>query len=310
MLRSTTNHDMSTTLFGHKHPSPLLFAPVGVQAIFHADKETGVAAAAAEIRVPYIHSTAATSSIEEVAAANGPGGARWFQLYWPHDDEITASLLARAKANGFSVLVVTLDTWALGYRPADLDQAYVPFALGIGNANGFTDPVVRRQFREAYGGKEMEDLDVKIASAFWERKVFTGQNHTWEQLKVVREHWDGPIVLKGIQHVEDARLAVQAGVQGIVVSNHGGRQLDGAIASLDVLPEIVEAVGEEVTVLFDSGVRTGVDVIKAICLGAKGVLIGRPFVYGLAVAGRAGARDVMKGILAVCRCALMRCGSD
>ena len=213
------------------------------------------------------------------------------------------------------MLVVTLDTWTLAWRPADLDNAYVPFASGIGDQTGFSDPVFRRKFKEMHN-KEIED-DVFLASMAWEKAVFSGASHTWDQIELLKKHWDGPIVLKGIQHVEDAKMAVEAGVQGIVVSNHGGRQLDGAIGSLEVLPEIVDAVGDKITVLFDSGIRTGVDVIKALCLGAKGVLIGRyvsddlfsiyshadsncrPFVYGLGIAGKSGARDVIKGILAV-----------
>ncbi|KAL8655089.1 MAG: hypothetical protein Q9210_001110 [Variospora velana] len=253
--------------------SPLLIAPVGVQTIFHHDKETGMAEIATEIGLPYILSTAASSSIEEVAKANGDG-ARWFQLYWPQDNEITKSLLHRAKSNGYKVLIVTLDTWALAWRPADLDNAYVPFASGIGDQTGFSDPVFRAKFAAKHDNKTPED-DIFLASREWEADVFSGAAHTWEELELIKQAWDGPIVLKGIQHVEDAKKAVEMGIQGIVVSNHGGRQLDGAIGSLEVLPEIVEAVGDKLTVLFDSGVRTGVDVIKALCLGAKGVLIGR-----------------------------------
>ena len=155
----------------------------------------------------------------------------------------------------------------------------------------------RRKFTEKYK-KEVED-DIFLASTVWVKTTFSGAAHSWDGLELLRKNWDGPIVLKGIQHVDDARMAVEAGVQGIVVSNHGGRQCDGAIGSLEVLPEIVEAVGDKITVLFDSGIRTGVDVIKALCLGAKGVLIGRPFVYGLAIAGKLGAKQVVQGILAV-----------
>ena len=288
--------DFRTELFGHKLSSPLLFAPIGVQGIFHQDKEIGVAEQAAEIGVPYILSTAATSSIEEVAQANGDG-VRWFQLYWPHVDEITISLLNRAKKNGYTALVVTLDTSALAWRPADLDNAYVPFATGVGDQIGFSDPVFRKRFAEKYDGKTPES-DVSLAASEWEGSIFVGATHTWDQLGFLKQHWEGPIILKGIQHVDDARMAVEAGMQGIIVSNHGGRQLDGAIGSLEVLPEIVEAVGDKVTVLFDSGIRTGVDIIKALCLGAKGVLIGRPFIYGLAIGGKLGARDAVRGLLA------------
>lgn len=295
MLRDTTHRDLRTELFGHKLESPLLIAPIGVQTIFHHDKEDGVAGVAAEIGVPYILSTASSSSIENVAKANGDG-VRFFQLYWPQDDEITKSLLKRAKSNGFTVLLVTLDTWTLAWRPADLDNAYLPFASGIGDQTGFSDPAFRRKFTEKHK-KEVED-DVFLASREWANEVFSGTAHTWEQLELLKKEWDGPIVLKGIQHVDDARMAVEAGMDGIVVSNHGGRQLDGAVGSLEVLPEIVDAVGDQITVLFDSGIRTGVDIIKALCLGAKGVLIGRPFVYGLAIGGKQGAKDVVRGLLA------------
>ena len=216
---------------------------------------------------------------------------------WPHVDEITISLLKRAKTNGYSVLVVTLDTWALAWRPGDLDNAYIPFATGVGDQIGFSDPVFRRRFADKYPDKTPE-TDTILAAMEWEAAVFSGASHTWDQLSLLKKHWDGPIVLKGIQHVEDARMAVKAGVQGIIVSNHGGRQLDGAVGSLEVLPEIAEAVGDQVTVLFDSGIRTGVDIVKALCLGAKAVLVGRPFVYGLAVGGKLGARDAIRGLLA------------
>jgi lactate 2-monooxygenase len=194
--------------------------------------------------------------------------------------------------------VVTLDTWSLAWRPADLDGAYVPFIKGIGNNVGFTDPVFRQKFKEE-NGCEVEE-DIFTASRAWIGKVFSGVPHTWEEIAVLKKYWDGPIVLKGIQHVDDAKKAIEAGCQGIIVSNHGGRQLDGAIGSLEVLPEIVDAVGDKLTVLVDSGFRTGVDVIKALCLGAKGVIIGRPWVWGLAIGGKQGAKEVLQGLLAVC----------
>ncbi|GAB7346717.1 hypothetical protein MBLNU459_g1830t2 [Dothideomycetes sp. NU459] len=298
MLRDTTKRDLRTTILGTTYPTPCLIAPVGVQAIFHEDREVGMAQVASELGLPYILSTAASSTIEEVAKANGDGeGDRWYQLYWPQDDEVTISLLKRAKEAQYKVLVVTLDTWALAIRPADLDLAYVPFVKGIGNQIGFSDPVFRRKFKER-NGIEVEE-DTLHASTEWQTDVFSGAAHTWDQLELLKKHWDGPIVLKGIQHPSDARKAVECGVQGIIVSNHGGRQLDGAMGSLEMLPEIVDAVGDKVDVLFDSGIRTGVDIIKALCLGAKAVLVGRPWVYGLGIAGKAGARDVLKTLLAV-----------
>ncbi|OKP13620.1 hypothetical protein PENSUB_811 [Penicillium subrubescens] len=287
--------DVSVELFGQKYGSPLIMAPVGVQGIFHEDKETGLAEVCEEIGIPYIMSTAATSTIEEVAAASD-GGKRWYQLYWPQDNDITLSLLNRAKANGFSVLVVTLDTWSLAWRPADLDNGYVPFLKGVGCQVGFSDPVFREKF-EKEAGCTIEE-DIVGASRAWLGQVAASGPHTWEELAFVRKHWDGPIVLKGIQHVEDAKMALKYGCNGIVVSNHGGRQLDGAIGSLDVLPDIVDAVGEQMTVLFDSGIRTGVDIIKALALGAKAVLVGRPVIYGLGIDGRNGAKQVFKGLLA------------
>jgi lactate 2-monooxygenase len=195
-------------------------APVGVQGIFHEDKETGLAEVCGEVGVPYTMSTASTSSIEDVAAAN-KDGKRWYQLYWPRDNSVTLSLLKRARENGFSVLVVTLDTWSLAWRPADLDNAYVPFIKGVGNQVGFSDPVFRAKF-EKETGSSVED-DVLGASRAWIGDIFAGAPHSWEDLAFLRENWEGPIVLKGIQHVEDARLALKAGCDGIVVSNHGGK---------------------------------------------------------------------------------------
>lgn len=270
-------------------------APVGVQSIFHEHKETGLAEVCGQIGVPYILSTASSSTIEEVAHANRDG-PRWYQLYWPQDNDITQSLLKRAKAEGYKALVVTLDTWALAWRPADLDGAYIPFMKGVGNKNGFEDPVFREKFQEKYHAKPEEK--VLEASQEWIGDVFSGAAHSWDEIKLLRAGWEGPIVLKGIQHPEDAKAAVEAGVDGIIVSNHGGRQLDGAVGSLEMLPEIVEAVGDKLTVLFDSGIRTGVDIIKALCLGAKAVLVGRPAIYGLAIGGKEGAKQVLQGLLA------------
>jgi lactate 2-monooxygenase len=298
MLRQPSNRDLSVSLFGRHYKSPIIMAPIGVQSIYHEDKELGSAEIAASLDIPYIHSTAATCTIEQVAKANEMG-TRWFQLYWPQDDDVTKSLLSRAKESGYEVLVVTLDTWAIAWRPADLDNGFVPFIKGVGVQNGFSDPVFREKYKFKTG-MEVEE-DVEVAAAVWNADVFSGQahGHTWDDVAFLQKHWDGPIVLKGIQHVDDAIKAAQLGVQGVVVSNHGGRQLDGAIGSLEVLPEIVDAVGDQLEVLFDSGIRTGSDILKALCLGAKAVLVGRPWVYGLAIAGKQGARNVLTGLLAV-----------
>ncbi|KAL2846217.1 FMN-dependent dehydrogenase [Aspergillus pseudodeflectus] len=295
MLRKMDKQDLAVNIFGQDYPTPLIMAPVGVQSLFHPDKETGLAEVCTEVGVPYTLSTASSSSIEEVANASGDG-KRWFQLYWPGDNDITLSLLKRAKENGFSVLVITLDTWSLAWRPADLDNAYIPFIRGVGNQVGFSDPVFREKFEKDTGSK-VED-DIIAASRAWIGNVLSTAPHTWDQVSFLRKNWDGPLVLKGIQHVDDARLAVEAGCDGIVVSNHGGRQLDGAVASLEVLPEIVDAVGDKLTVLFDSGIRTGSDIIKALCLGAKAVLVGRPVIYGLAIDGKNGAKSVLRSLQA------------
>lgn len=309
MLRPTAPRDLTVELFGRTYQTPILQAPIGVQSVYHADRELGTASACAELGVPYIMSTASSSTMDEVAAAiketdeNAP--PPWFQLYWPADDDITASLLRTARAAGFAVLVVTLDTATMSWRPADLDATFLPFVEGVGNAVGFADPVFRRKFSEQQDDPESaatpED-NVTEASRFWISQAFPGDSRPWADLAKLRRDWGegNPIVLKGIQDPRDAALAARTGVvDGIIVSNHGGRQCDGAAASLDVLPEIVEAVrGSGMTVLFDSGIRTGADVVKALSLGAKAVLVGRPVMYGLGIGGKEGARHVLASILA------------
>ncbi|GAA3826221.1 lactate 2-monooxygenase [Sphaerisporangium flaviroseum] len=287
MLRDVAVRDLSVELFGRRSPSPVLLGPIGVLAIVHPEGELAVARAAAAQGVPMVLSTAASYSIEEVAEANGDG-PRWFQLYWSKDREVTASFLERAKAAGYTTLVVTLDTHTLGWRPRDLDQAYLPFLRGVGVANYFSDPA----FQKAVGGP-IDDSNRNAALLRWAAN-FGDPSLTWDDLEFLREHWDGSIVLKGIQHPDDARRAVDAGMDGVVVSNHGGRQVDGAIGSLDALPGVVEAVGDRTTVLFDSGIRTGSDVIKALALGAEAILLARPYAYGLALAGEAGVRHVIR----------------
>ncbi|KAL7798532.1 FMN-dependent dehydrogenase [Trichoderma ceciliae] len=296
VLKPTTPRDLSVTIFGQKFDVPVLMAPVGINSLFHQDKEIGVAQACAALHVPFTLSTASQSTLEEVAAAT-PESPKWFQLYWPNDDEVTASLLKRAKDNGYTALVVTLDTWTLAWRPHDLDTANVPFLLGKGDANGFSDPVFRRKFAEMSDGGTPED-NLLRAALYWNAMAFPGTSHSWEDLKLLKKHWDGPIILKGILSVEDAELAVEHGIEGIIVSNHGGRQIDGAIATLDVLPEIVDAVGSKLTVMMDSGIRTGADILKALALGAKAVFVGRPVVYGLGINGKEGAEAVLAGLLA------------
>jgi isopentenyl diphosphate isomerase/L-lactate dehydrogenase-like FMN-dependent dehydrogenase len=290
MLTDASRRDLSATVLGTAMPAPVLLAPVGVQSILHPDGELATARAAAALGLPIVLSTASSNTIEDVAAASGPG-PRWYQLYWPNDPDVCVSILDRARAAAFEVLVVTLDTWTLAWRPNDLDQSYLPFIRGTGTAIPFSDPAFRAGLARA-----PED-DLPAAVLRWV-PMFTGTDHHWDQLGFLREHWTGPIVLKGIQHADDARRAADAGMQGVIVSNHGGRQVDGAVAALDMLPEIVAAVGERVAVLFDSGIRTGADIVKALALGARAVLLGRPYAYGLAHGGEAGVRHVLRSVLA------------
>ena len=281
MLRGTTGCDLTTRVLGQTLPTPVLLGPVGVLKQLHPEGELAVARAAETMGVPMVVSTAASVAMEEVAEV---AGARWYQLYWPDDRDLAVSFLERAKAAGYSALVVTLDTFMLAWRPHDLDNAYLPFLRGLGNQNYFADPVFSRN-----AGDD--------PIPYW-ASLFGNPSLTWDDLAFLREHWDGPIALKGIQHTDDARRAVDAGMDGIVVSNHGGRQVDGAIAALDALAPITHAVGDQIDVLFDSGIRTGADVVKALALGAKAVLLGRPYAYGLALAGEAGVRHVLRCLLA------------
>jgi isopentenyl diphosphate isomerase/L-lactate dehydrogenase-like FMN-dependent dehydrogenase len=302
--------DLKTRVFGETFDYPIALAPIGVHSIFHRDKEPAVARAAAELGITYTMSTASSTSIEDAAsasaaasAATGPSAPRWYQLYWPapQHNAITLSLLARAHAAGFSALVVTLDTYILGWRPSDLDTGYNPFLVPdrTGVEIGLSDPVFGAQWAAAHGGKQPgEPGQLAESSPAWARIVFPGASHAWEDLAFLREHWKGPIVLKGIQTVADARRAVDAKMDGIVVSNHGGRQVDGSVPSLDCLAPIVKAVGGELEVMFDSGVRSGADVCKALALGAKMVFVGRPYIYGLAMGGQAGVKHVLGAILA------------
>ena len=288
MLTDVSSVSYRSAVLGTELSAPFLLGPVGVLRLAHPDGELAVARVAGSLGVPMVMSTAASYSLEEVAEANG-SGARWYQLYWPKDRAVAASLLGRAKAAGFSVLMVTLDTRMLGWRPHDLDAAYLPFLRGIGIQNYLSDPV----FAAGLPGPVAEHQDAAILR--WSQ-IFGDPSLTWSDLPWLRSHWDGPIVLKGIMSVPDAVRAAEAGMDGIVVSNHGGRQVDGGLGALDALPPIVSRVGSQLTVLFDSGVRSGADVIKAVALGARAVLIGRPYAYGLGLGGEDGVRHVLRAL--------------
>jgi lactate 2-monooxygenase len=290
MLTDVSKPSYASTVLGASLPVPMLLAPVGVLGIAHPDGELAVARAAAGLGIPMILSNAASASMEDVAAAAGDGH-RWFQLYWPKERPVAASFMARARASGYSVLVITLDTRLLAWRPRDLDHAFLPFLRGIGVQNYLTDPAFQA------GLADTARADPGAAILRW-TQIFGNPSLTWDDLPFARENWDGPIVLKGIQCVADARRAAQAGVDGIIVSNHGGRQVDGAVGSLEALPAIAVAVGDQLSVLFDSGIRGGADMLKALALGARAVLIGRPYAYGLGMAGEAGVRHVLRTLRA------------
>jgi lactate 2-monooxygenase len=289
MLRDVSSRDLTTTVLGTTMPAPVLLAPIGVQSIVHAQAELATGRAAAAQHVPFILSTAASNAMEDVAEAVGDA-PRWYQLYWPRDRELAASFVGRAEAAGYGAVVLTLDTWLLGWRPRDLGQAYLPFLKGEGVANYFSDPV----FRAALAKSPEEDPQAAVGHWAYQ---FANPRVTWDDLAWLREQTTLPIVLKGIMHADDARLAVDAGVDGLIVSNHGGRQVDGALGALDALPAVRDAVGE-LPLLFDSGIRTGADIFKALALGADAVCVGRPYVWGLALGGQAGVEHVLRCLLA------------
>lgn len=290
MLRNVSERDLSVELLGAKLPAPVILAPVGVQGIMHADAELATARAAASLGLPFVLSTVCSRTMEQIAEAAGTG-QRWFQLYWGKNPELTASMLARAERAGYSALVVTLDTSMLGWRERDLERGYLPFLFAEGVANYFTDPVFRGLL------KKPPEENPADAVRLW-AGLFSNTKLTWNDLSWLLKHTKMPIILKGILHAEDAKRALDAGMDAVIVSNHGGRQVDGGIAALDSLPAVVKAVGEQLPVLFDSGIRRGADIMKALALGARAVLIGRLYIWGLAVAGEVGVRDTVQNLLA------------
>jgi lactate 2-monooxygenase len=289
MLRDVAARDLSVDLFGTTYPTPVLLSPVGVQSIVHQDAERATARAAARTGVPFVLSSVSSVCIEDIAEAMGDA-PRWFQLYWPKDPDLTRSFLARAEAAGYQAIVVTLDNGLVGWRTRDLALRYLPF-LGGPMANYFSDPV----FRAGLAQPPEDDLPTALLHF---AGVFSDLSLTWEDLSRLREMTRLPIIVKGLTSPHDAKEALGRGVDGIVVSNHGGRQVDGAIAALDALPEIVTTVSDRVPVLFDSGIRTGSDAFKALALGARAVLLARPYLWGLALAGERGVRHVVRSFLA------------
>ncbi len=325
MLRDVSERDTSIELFGKRLPTPFLTAPVGVLEMAHADADLAVARACRAEEIPMIFSNQASVSMEECAAEMGRA-ERWFQLYWSASNDLVESLVARAENSGCSAIVVTLDTTLLGWRARDLDLAYLPFLRGKGIAQYTSDPVFRALLKEKDASQEaapertinlntirvLLELAERYPDKFLKnltsgeplaavRKfigIYSRPSLTWDDLQFLRERTHLPILLKGILHPDDGKKAVDVGMDGIVVSNHGGRQVDGAIAAIDALPEVVDAVNNQVPVLFDSGIRTGADAFKALALGARAVCIGRPYVYGLAAAGQQGVQDVLRNFKA------------
>lgn len=324
VLRDVSVRDTSIELFGRQLATPLLLSPIGVLELMHRDADLAVARAAASLGVPMVFSNQASVPMERCAAAMGDA-PRWFQLYWSKDDELVQSLLHRAERCGCDAIVVTLDTTMLGWRTRDLELGHLPFLLGKGIAQYTSDPVFMRKLHEpldgpspmrgritlsalrtaitmarAVPGGALRNLRSGDALAAVRRFIatYSRTSLTWADLPFLRQHTKLPIVLKGLLHADDARRAVEAGMDGVVVSNHGGRQVDGSIAALDALPAVVAAVAGRVPVLMDSGVRGGADVFRALALGARAVGIGRPYAYGLAVAGEAGVREVLGNIIA------------
>ncbi|CAN5298391.1 lactate 2-monooxygenase [soil metagenome] len=290
MLRGASDRDLGKEILGLDLPVPFMLAPVGVLSIVHPEAELAVARACSATGVPPVLSTVSSNTLEEVAAEMGET-PRLFQLYPSSDRGIIKSLLARAEAAGYSAVVVTLDTTILGFRERDLTNAYLPFLQGEGISNYVTDPA----FRSGLGRPPEED---PAATARYFLSIFGNPALSWDDIEFIRGQTTLPVILKGILHPEDAREALSRGVRGLVVSNHGGRQVDGAVAALDALPVVREAVGEELPVLFDSGVRRGADIVKALALGADSVLVGRPYAYGLAAGGAAGAEQVIRNLTA------------
>jgi len=290
MLTGNRERDLSVEVLGVRSPAPFVLAPIGVLSIAHPDGELAVARAAAATGVPLVLSSAASHALEEVAGELGDT-PRWFQLYWVSDREVVASLVARAAAAGYGAIVVTLDTLTLGWRDRDLRKPYLPFVTGEGCAQFFSDPVFRSRL-------ERPPEEDALAAAVAMLGMFPNLALTWDDLAWLRAATELPVLVKGVLTAEDARRAEAAGVDGIVVSNHGGRQVDGAVAALDALVEVRDALGPEAVVLMDSGIRRGADVLKALALGADAVLLGRPYVYGLAVGGQDGVEAVVRHLMA------------
>lgn len=324
MLRDVSQRDTRAEVLGTPLASPFVLCPIGVLEMAHRDADVAVARAAAAEGIPFVFSNQASRPMEETAKVMGDA-PRWFQLYWSTSDQLVASLVSRAERCGCSAIVLTLDTTMLGWRVRDLDLAYLPFLRGKGIAQYTSDPVFVEALQEtlrqetpptgrittaalatllsqarSYPGSRVANIRSGLARAAVRRFVetYSRPSLSWDDLAFLRERTKLPILLKGILDPADAQAAVEHGMDGVVVSNHGGRQVDGAVATMDALPGVVAAVAGRVPVLLDSGVRSGADVFRALALGASAVGLGRPYVWGLAVAGEDGVREVMRNMRA------------
>ncbi|MDZ7745246.1 MAG: lactate 2-monooxygenase [Halobacteriales archaeon] len=289
MLRGVADRDLSVDILGEEHAFPLMITPLGVQGLVHEEGELASARAAAELDVPFVLSSLSTRSMEEVAETLGDT-PKWFQYYWSADRDVAASFLDRAEDAGYEAIVLTVDAPTLGWRERLLSKGYYPFLDGEGMGNYFSDPA----FRESLDEPPEENPEAAVDRFL---SVFGDASLTWDDLEFVFERTDLPVIIKGILHPEDARKAVDAGAAGVQVSTHGGRQIDGSISAIEALPDIVDEVGDETTVLFDSGIRRGEHAFKALALGADSVMLGRPFVYGLAHSGQDGVEQVLRNTL-------------
>ncbi|MGX6449044.1 alpha-hydroxy-acid oxidizing protein [Patulibacter sp. S7RM1-6] len=301
VLGEVAQRDLSVRVLNTTLNAPVVLGPVGVLTIVHPDGELAVARACNALGVAHCLSNAASSTMEDVAAAT-PDAPRWFQLYPPNDPEIRRSLVERAEAAGNEAIVVTLDTLTMPWRPRDITTAYLPFLVGEGIANYTSDPVFRSKLERT------PEEDPQGAIQRW-AMTFPNPGMSWDDLAALRDETDLPLLVKGVLHPDDARRAVDLGIDGVIVSNHGGRQVDGSIGALDALPGVVDAVPADTPVLLDSGVRTGSDVLKALALGAKAVLVARPYVWGLALGGEEGVTQIVRGLLADLDLSLAMCGT-
>ena len=289
MLRGVAERDLSVEFLGEEYDWPLMVTPLGVQTLLHDDAETATASAAADLNVPFILSSLSSTPMEEVAETLGDT-PKWFQFYWSSNHEIAKSFLNRAEEAGYDAIVLTVDAPTLGWRERLVERGYYPFMAGEGVANYFSDPVFRDQLEETPEENPSAAVDYFL-------DIFGDSSLVWDDLEFVFENTDLPVIIKGVLHPEDARLAIEHGAAGVDVSTHGGRQVDGSISAIEALPAVVEEVDGEVPVFFDSGIRRAKDAFKAIALGADAVFLGRPWAYGLAMAGERGVHHVLENFL-------------